>query len=255
MSSFKIKGNRVVITGGAGGIGSALVKGFVDAGSEVLVSAREASQFESLKEFLTANNSPTTKLHYLLADFADPKQCGAFIEKARTALGGIDVLVIAHGGVKPGPAVDTSDEVWMEQIQINLSSYFQLAKAAAGEMIERGSGKIITFASMLTFQGGLNASTYAAAKGGVGQMTKALSNEWAKSGVNVNAIAPGYIKTKLNKHIWTDPIRNDQILSRLTSGRWGVPEDMVGPTLFLASEASDYMHGVILPVDGGWLSR
>jgi 2-deoxy-D-gluconate 3-dehydrogenase len=108
---------------------------------------------------------------------------------------------------------------------------------------------------MLTFQGGLNASTYAAAKGGVGQMTKALSNEWAKSGVNVNAIAPGYIKTKLNKHIWTDPVRNDQILSRLTSGRWGVPEDMVGPTLFLASEASDYMHGVILPVDGGWLSR
>ena len=104
MSSFKIKGNRVVITGGAGGIGSALVKGFIDAGSEVLVSAREASQFESLKEFLTANNSPTTKLHYVLADFSDPKQCGAFIDKARTALGGIDVLVIAHGGVKPGPA-------------------------------------------------------------------------------------------------------------------------------------------------------
>ena len=118
MSSFKIKGNRVVITGGAGGIGSALVKGFIDAGSEVLVSAREVSQFESLKEFLKANNSPSTKLHYLLADFSDPKQCGAFIDKARTALGGIDVLVIAHGGVKPGPAVDTTDEVWMEQIQI-----------------------------------------------------------------------------------------------------------------------------------------
>ncbi len=255
MSTFKIKGNRVVITGGTGGIGSALVKGFIDAGTEVLVSARDTAQFDALKEFLIANNSLTTKLHLVVADFADPKKCGIFIDQAITTLGGIDVLVIAHGGVKPGPAIETSDDVWLEQIQINLSSYFQLARAAAGEMIERGSGKIITFASMLTFQGGLNASTYAAAKGGVGQMTKALSNEWAKSGVNVNAIAPGYIKTKLNRHIWTDPVRNDQILSRLTSGRWGIPEDMVGPTLFLASEASDYMHGVILPVDGGWLSR
>ena len=108
---------------------------------------------------------------------------------------------------------------------------------------------------MLTFQGGLNASGYAAAKGGVGQLTKALSNEWAPHGVNVNAIAPGYIKTKLNKHIWTDPVRHDQVLSRLTSGRWGEPEDLVGPSLFLASSASDYLHGVILPVDGGWLSR
>ena len=241
MSTFKIKGNRVVITGGTGGIGSALVKGFIDAGTEVLVSARDTAQFDALKEFLIANNSLTTKLHLVVADFADPKKCGIFIDQAITTLGGIDVLVIAHGGVKPGPAIETSDDVWLEQIQINLSSYFQLARAAAGEMIERGSG--------------LNASTYAAAKGGVGQMTKALSNEWAKSGVNVNAIAPGYIKTKLNRHIWTDPVRNDQILSRLTSGRWGIPEDMVGPTLFLASKASDYMHGVILPVDGGWLSR
>ena len=255
MSSFKIKGNRVVITGGTGGIGSAIVKGFIDAGSEVLVSARDTSQFDSLKEYLAEHNSPSTKLHHVVADFSDPKNCGVFIDQAKKTLGGIDVLVIAHGGVKPGPAIETSDEIWQQQIQVNLSSYFQLAKAVAGEMIERGSGKIITFASMLTFQGGLNASTYAAAKGGVGQMTKALSNEWAKSGVNVNAIAPGYIQTKLNRHIWTDPIRHDQVLSRLTSGRWGLPEDMVGPTLFLASEASDYMHGVILPVDGGWLSR
>ena len=255
MSTFKVKGDRVVITGGTGGIGSALVKGFIDAGSEVLVSARDASQFDSLKEFLVQNNSLTTKLHLVVADFSDPKQSSIFIDQARATLGGIDILIIGHGGVKPGPAIDTSDDVWLEQIQINLTSYFQLARAVSGEMIERGSGKIITFASMLTFQGGLNASTYAAAKGGVGQLTKALSNEWAKFGVNVNAIAPGYIKTKLNRHIWTDPVRDEQIITRLTSGRWGKPEDLVGPTLFLASEASDYMHGVILPVDGGWLSR
>jgi 2-dehydro-3-deoxy-D-gluconate 5-dehydrogenase len=255
MNLFEPKGNRVVITGGVGGIGRALVQGFIDAGTDVLVSARDASQFEELKKFLQENNSPAEKLHYVAADFSDLDQARTFLDKARAILGGVDILIIAHGGVKPGPAIETNDETWIEQLQINLTSYFQLARAAAPEMIERGSGKIITIASMLTFQGGLNASTYAAAKGGVGQLTKALSNEWAKFGVNVNAIAPGYIQTKLNRHIWTDPVRNEQILARLTSGRWGEPGDLVGPTLFLASRASDYMHGVVMPVDGGWLSR
>jgi 2-deoxy-D-gluconate 3-dehydrogenase len=122
-------------------------------------------------------------------------------------------------------------------------------------MIARKRGKIITIASMLSFQGGFNASAYAASKGGVGQLTKALSNEWAPYGVNVNALAPGYIKTKLNQHIWKDPLRHDAVLARLPSGRWGEPGDLVGPALFLASPASDYLHGAILPVDGGWLSR
>jgi 2-deoxy-D-gluconate 3-dehydrogenase len=178
-----------------------------------------------------------------------------FISQANATLGGIDVLIQAHGNVFPGPATQVSLDTWHEQIQVNLTATFRLAQAVAPQMIERKKGKIINIASMLTFQGGLNASGYAAAKGGVGQLTKALSNEWAPHGVNVNAIAPGYIKTKLNKHIWTDPVRHDQVLARLTSGRWGEPADLVGPSLFLAATASDYLHGVLLPVDGGWLSR
>jgi 2-deoxy-D-gluconate 3-dehydrogenase len=122
-------------------------------------------------------------------------------------------------------------------------------------MVRQGSGKIINVASMLSFSGGLKATSYAASKGGVAQLTKALANEWSGKGVNVNAIAPGYIRTELNKHIWSDPVRNQQILDRLPSGRWGVPSDLMGATVFLSSSASDYIHGVILPVDGGWLAR
>jgi 2-dehydro-3-deoxy-D-gluconate 5-dehydrogenase len=170
-------------------------------------------------------------------------------------LNGIDVLVRAHGNVFPRPAVDLPLEDFESQLRVNLTATFRLAQTVAPEMIARKRGKIIHVASMLTFQGGLNACGYAAAKGGVGQLTKALSNEWASHGVNVNAVAPGYVKTKLNRHVWSDPMRHDQVLARLPCGRWGEPADLVGPVLFLASPASDYVHGVILPVDGGWLSR
>ena len=133
---------------------------------------------------------------------------------------------------------------------------FELAQLAARAMAATGGGKIVTIASMLSFSGGLNVAAYAASKGGVAQLTKALANEWAPLGINVNGIAPGYIKTNLNRHIWQDdPTRTAEILARLPVGRWGEPEDLVGPTLFLCSPAADYLHGVILPVDGGWLSR
>lgn len=248
---FDISGKRVVITGGTGGIGAGLVAGFLSAGAEVVVSARSQ---ESLNAGV-AHYGNNPKVHFIEADLISDQSIHDFIGEANAQLGGIDVLIQAHGNVFPGPATEMSLETWHEQIQVNLTATFRLAQAVAPQMIERKRGKIINIASMLTFQGGLNASGYAAAKGGVGQLTKALSNEWAPHGVNVNAIAPGYIKTKLNKHIWTDPIRHDQVLARLTSGRWGNPEDLVGPALFLAAPASDYLHGVILPVDGGWLSR
>lgn len=248
---FDISGKRVVITGGTGGIGAGLVKGFLDAGAKVVVSARSK---ESLAE-AEAKSQGNSNVTFFLADLMSDQSITDFVQQADKHLGGIDVLVQAHGNVFPGPAKDMSLDTWHDQLQVNLTATFRLAQAVAPQMLERKKGKIINIASMLTFQGGLNASGYAAAKGGVGQLTKALSNEWAPHGVNVNAIAPGYIKTKLNKHIWTDPVRHDQVLSRLTSGRWGEPEDLVGPSLFLASSASDYLHGVILPVDGGWLSR
>jgi len=248
---FDISGKRVVITGGTGGIGAGLVAGFLDAGAKVVVSARS---HDSLAE-ASAKYKGVPEISFVEADLMSDSSITDFIKAADQILGGIDVLVQAHGNVFPGPAKDMSLDTWHEQLQVNLTATFRLAQAVAPQMLERKKGKIINIASMLTFQGGLNASGYAAAKGGVGQLTKALSNEWAPHGVNVNAIAPGYIKTKLNKHIWTDPIRHDQVLARLTSGRWGEPADLVGPALFLAASASDYLHGVILPVDGGWLSR
>ena len=248
---FDVSGKRVVITGGTGGIGAGLVSGFLEAGADVVVSARNEESATKARE----QRSKDSRVTFIEADLMSDESIHQFITLAREKLSGIDVLVQAHGNVFPGPATDMTLEVWNQQIQVNLTATFRLAQAVAPEMIERKRGKIINIASMLTFQGGLNASGYAAAKGGVGQITKALSNEWAPHGVNVNAIAPGYIKTKLNKHIWSDPVRHDQVLSRLTSGRWGAPEDLVGPALFLSSAASDYLHGVILPVDGGWLSR
>lgn len=245
---FDLAGARVLVTGGTGGIGAALVEGFLAAGARVAVAARTA---EAAAE--AAARQPAARL--LVADLADDEAVRGLANEARAALGGIDVLVQAHGNVVPRPAVELSLEEFQSQLTVNLTATFRLAQAVAPEMIARKRGKIVTVASMLTFQGGLNACGYAAAKGGVGQLTKALSNEWAPHGVNVNAVAPGYVKTKLNRHVWSDRVRHDQVLARLPSGRWGEPADLVGPVLFLASPAADYVHGVILPVDGGWLAR
>lgn len=251
-SLFGISGSKVLLTGGTGGIGSALVEGFLRAGSDVCIMARDEQAAEIAQKKYSGLGE---NFSYVIVDFLSDESCLSAVSQASRTLGQVDTLVLAHGNVMPGPAIDMTLGIWSAQIQVNLTATFRLAQAVAPEMIKRGAGKIITYASMLTFQGGLNASGYAASKGGVGQLTKALSNEWAPHGVNVNSIAPGYIKTKLNQHIWKDPEREKAVLVRLTSGRWGNPEDLVGPTLFLSSHAADYLHGVILPVDGGWLSR
>ncbi len=251
-SLFGVSGSKVLLSGGTGGIGSALVKGFLQAGADVCVIARDKQAAQSAQKSYADLKG---KFTFVIADFLTDESCLSAVTEATEILGRIDTLVLAHGNAKPGPAVDTTHEAWSDQIQVNLTATFRLAQAVAPAMIQRGSGKIITYASMLTFQGGLNVVGYAASKGGVGQLTKALSNEWAPHGINVNSIAPGYIKTELNQHIWRDPERAKSVLARLTSGRWGNPEDLIGPTLFLSSHASDYLHGVILPVDGGWLSR
>lgn len=251
-SLFGVSGSKVLLTGGTGWIGSALVDGFLQAGADVCIIARDVQAAENQQKTYADMKG---KFSFVNADFLSDESCVNAVTEATQILGKVDTLVLAHGNAKPGPAVDTTLEAWSDQIQVNLTATFRLAQAVAPAMIKRGAGKIITYASMLTFQGGLNVVGYAASKGGVGQLTKALSNEWAPHGVNVNSIAPGYIKTELNQHIWRDPEREKSVLARLTSGRWGNPEDLVGPTLFLASRAADYLHGVILPVDGGWLSR
>src|SRR5262249_41065904 len=156
-------------------------------------------------------------------------------DRAVAALDGIDILVVCHGSVKAGDSLDYSLADWDATLESNLSSVFRLCQLAGERMIPQGRGKIITVASMLSFSGGLRAEAYAASKGGLAQLTKALSNEWAPKGINVNAIAPGYVQTKMNRHIWQDPTRNQQILARLPSGRWGTPEDLKGAVVFLAS--------------------
>ena len=170
-------------------------------------------------------------------------------------LGGLDILVNAHGVVSRSQAEAFDAATWQTTIDINLVSVFSMCQAAGREFLRIGHGKILNIASMLSFSGGMQASAYAASKGGVVQLTKALSNEWAARGINVNAIAPGYFETAMTEPLRADPLRNRQILERLPSGRWGKPEDLDGALLFLSSHASDYVHGVVLPVDGGWLAR
>jgi 2-deoxy-D-gluconate 3-dehydrogenase len=214
------------------------------------------SRSEAAEEAAAAIGSPERPAHAVRADVTDRVALAAGFERAVELLGGLDILIAAQGLTLPSPALEHSLEDWDATLETNVTSVFELAQLAAREMVPAGGGKIVTVASMLSFSGGLNAAAYAAAKGGVAQLTKALANEWAPLGINVNSIAPGYIKTPLNRHIWQDdPQRTAEILARLPAGRWGEPADMKGPTVFLCSPASDYLHGVILPVDGGWLSR
>jgi 2-deoxy-D-gluconate 3-dehydrogenase len=189
------------------------------------------------------------------ADFADRNSLRAFVEKVTSDFPVIDILVNNAGTILRAPAVEHPDDFWDKVIEINLNAQFFLSREIGKRMVERGRGKIIFTASLLTFQGGLTVPGYAASKGGIGQLTKALANEWAPRGVNVNAIAPGYIETDVTTALREDPVRSKQILERIPAGRWGKPEDFRGAVVFLASSASDYVHGTILTVDGGWMGR
>ncbi|HUV70073.1 MAG TPA: SDR family oxidoreductase, partial [Terracidiphilus sp.] len=191
----------------------------------------------------------------LSGDVGDAAVCARLVEETVEHFGGIDILVNNAGIIRRAPAVDYSEEDWQAVIDVNLSSVFRLTQHAGRHMLAKGAGKIINIASLLTFQGGLTVPAYAAAKGGVGQLTKAFANEWASKGVNVNAIAPGYFDTDNTEALRNNPERARQILERIPAGRWGKPEDLAGAALFLASAASDYMHGHILVVDGGWMNR
>jgi 2-deoxy-D-gluconate 3-dehydrogenase len=190
------------------------------------------------------------------ADLADRDDLRRGFAEAVERLGGLNILVASHGIGRAADAVDHDLTDWDEVIEVNLTATFALCQLAGRIMVAQGSGKIVNIASVLSFQGGLRVSSYAASKGGVSQLTMALANEWAPHGVNVNAIAPGYVKTALNARIWRDdPERTAQIDVRIPAGRWGEPADIGGAVVFLSSSASDYVQGVTLPVDGGWLSR
>ena len=191
----------------------------------------------------------------LVGDVGDAKVCALLVEETVQHFGSIDILVNNAGIIRRSPAAEHSEEFWKEVIDVNLSSVFRLTQHAGRHMLAKGSGKIVNIASLLTFQGGITVPSYAAAKGGVGQLTKAFANEWASKGVNVNAIAPGYMDTDNTEALRNNPERARQILERIPAGRWGNPEDLAGAAVFLASNASDYVHGHILIVDGGWMNR
>ena len=191
----------------------------------------------------------------LVGDVGSAEVCARLVEETVKRFGTIDILVNNAGTIRRSPAIEHSEEDWQTLIDVNLTSVFRLTQHAGRHMVPRGSGKIINIASLLTFQGGITVPSYAAAKGGVGQLTKAFANEWAAKGVNVNAIAPGYMATDNTEALRNNPERSRQILERIPAGRWGKPEDLAGAVVFLASGASDYVHGHILIVDGGWMNR
>jgi 2-deoxy-D-gluconate 3-dehydrogenase len=246
-SPFDLTGRRALVTGGGGGIGRGLARALVDAGASVAVLGRSESAEEAAAELGGVA---------VRADLLDRDSLRRGFDEAVARLGGLDILVNSHGIGRASDAVDHALEDWDEVIEVNLTATFELCQLAGRLMLAQGNGKIVTIASVASFQGGFRISSYAASKGAIAQLTMALANEWAPHGVNVNAIAPGYVKTNLNARIWRDdPERTEQITVRIPAGRWGTPDDMGGAVVFLSSPASDYVHGVTLPVDGGWLGR
>ena len=253
LDRFNLSGKTALVTGCKRGIGKAIAIGLAEAGADIIgVSATletEGSAVENEVRALGRN------FNGYAADFGNRDSLRAFIDQVKHDFPVIDILVNNAGTILRAPAAEHSDEYWDKVIEINLNSQFILSREIGKDMIARGSGKIIFTASLLTFQGGITVPGYAASKGGIGQLTMALSNEWAGKGVNVNAIAPGYISTDNTEALRQDPVRSQQILARIPAGRWGDPEDFKGAAVFLASDASAYVNGTILVVDGGWMGR
>jgi 2-deoxy-D-gluconate 3-dehydrogenase len=224
-----------------------------EAGADIIgVSASMESEGSAVEKEVQATGR---SFKGYACDFSDRKALYAFIEKVKADYPVIDILVNNAGTILRAPAAEHSDELWDKVMEVNLNAQFVLSRELGKEMILRGAGKIVFTASLLTFQGGITVPGYAASKGGIGQLTMALANEWAGKGVQVNAIAPGYIATDNTQALQDDPERCTAILSRIPAGRWGDPEDFKGPVVFLASAASDYMSGHTMVVDGGWMGR
>jgi 2-deoxy-D-gluconate 3-dehydrogenase len=252
MNPFDLSGKRAVVGGGAGDLGSAMVTSLRDAGVDVVVLdySDTVAQFG---ESLTKPDGP--RVVGVQLDLTDRKGLSRGFEESLGILGNVDILVNCQGIQRRYPAEEFPLDAWDDVIETNLTTVFELCQLAGRVMLENGYGKIINIASMNSFTGGITIPAYAASKAGVALLTKALSNEWASRGINVNAIAPGYMDTKMTAALVADPVRNEQIVARIPVGRWGTPQDLCGPLLFLASSASDYVTGVVMPVDGGWMGR
>ena len=248
--SFDLSGKVALVTGANTGIGQAIAVALAEAGADVAVAGRSEPA-----ETLAAIAATGRRTVNIKADLSSIEPVQRVVDEAVAALGRLDILVNNAGIIKRNDLLDFTEEEWDSVIDTNLKTLFFLSQTAARHMVARGSGKIINIASLLTFQGGVRVPSYAAAKSGVGGVTKAMANELAPKGVQVNAIAPGYISTNNTAALQSDETRNRQILERIPTGRWGRPEDIAGAAVFLASPASDYVTGQVLAVDGGWLAR
>ncbi|MBL8234307.1 MAG: SDR family oxidoreductase [Bryobacterales bacterium] len=250
---FKLDGRTALVTGCKRGIGKAMALGLAEAGANIIgVSKTLEASGSGVESEVRALGR---EFSAYACDFKDREAVAAFARQVLTDHPVIDILVNNAGTILRKPAVEHPDEYWDEVIDTNLRAQWILSREIGRGMVERGRGKIIFTASLLTFQGGITVPGYAAAKGAVGQLTKALANEWASKGVQVNAIAPGYIRTDNTTALQQDPVRAPAILSRIPAGRWGDPDDFKGAVVFLASAASDYVSGEIMVVDGGWMGR
>ncbi len=250
---LNLKGKTALVTGCNKGIGKGMALGLAEAGADIIgVSGSLELSGSDIEKQVTALGR---KFKAYQADLSDRTSLYAFVEKAKAENPVIDILVNNAGTIMRKPAAEHPDDYWDKVMSINLDAPFILAREFGKDMVARGSGKVIFTCSLLTFQGGINVPGYAASKGALGSLIKALANEWAGKGVNVNGIAPGYIATDNTEALRNDPVRSKSILDRIPAGRWGEAEDFKGPVVFLASDAAQYVHGTIITVDGGWMGR
>ncbi len=250
---FRLDGQLALVTGCRRGIGRALAVALAEAGADIIGVSANLEQSGS--EVENAVRAAGRRFYGYRCNLADRKALYDFLARLNRDFPSLNILVNNAGAILRKPAVDYPDQYWDQLLELNLTAPFILAREIGRRMLEQGSGKIIFLASVLSYQGGILVPAYSASKGGVAQLVKALANEWAGRGVNVNAIAPGYMVTDATGALREDAARRDAILARIPAGRWGTPEDLKGAVVFLASRASDYMHGAILLVDGGWMAR
>jgi len=252
LDDFKLDGKVALVTGAAQGLGQGMALGLAEAGADIV--ALDRCNSDETGDWVTQRGRKFSQqcIDLREASVADLNEVVATVVRT---FGRLDILVNNAGIIRRAPAIDFSEKDWDDVIHINLRSVFFLSQAAARQMVKQGGGKIINVASMLSFQGGIIVPSYTAAKSGVAGITKALANEWAMHNIHVNAIAPGYMATENTAPIRADAQRSESILARIPAGRWGEPRDLQGVVVFLASSASDYMQGAIVPVDGGWLAR
>jgi 2-dehydro-3-deoxy-D-gluconate 5-dehydrogenase len=248
---FSVAGKKAIVTGASRGLGRGMAQGLHNAGVELAL----IDVVDHVQDVADQMGAEGERVFAVQADLSNRDELRKAFQQAVEGLGGLDILLNNVGITRWSKAEEMSEADWDIVLEVNLNSLFFMAQLAGQHMLKQGHGKIINIASLLSFGGGYLTVGYAASKGGVAQMTKALANEWSSQGVNVNAIAPGYMATEMNIPLMEDPARNKLIMDRVPAGRWGLPEDLVGALIFLASPASDYVHGILLPVDGGFLAR